>query len=121
MDATTVLLGAGQLILAVAIGYIAWLVRRDSKRSSLVALVTVLNELRERNGKALASVLALMSSEDFKRGDEQLRAGIIDSSNRLRAIEATITEALLHTLHQCDAEWGFAGRLHAAFRSQLGA
>jgi hypothetical protein len=119
MDTTTLLLGAGQLLLAVAIGCIAWMVRRDSKRSSLVALVSVLNELRERNGKSLAAVLNLMSSDDFKRGDSQLRAGIIDCSNRLRAIQATVTEALLHTLHQCDAEWGFAGRLHEAFRSQL--
>ncbi len=119
MNTSTVLLGAGQLALTVAIAYIAYLVRRDSKRSSLVALVKVLSELRERNGRALTAILNMMSSEDFKRGDEPLRAGLIDSTNRLRAIQAAITEALLHTLHQCDTEWGFAGRLHAAFRSQV--
>ncbi len=120
MDATTLLLGAGQLLLAIAIGYIAWVVRRESKRSSLVALVTVLNQLYERNSKSLASVLTLMSSTAFKLGDEQLRAGIIESGDRLRAIQTAITEALLYTLHQCDLEWGFAGRLHEAFRLQLG-
>ncbi|HWW00509.1 MAG TPA: hypothetical protein VNZ64_12490 [Candidatus Acidoferrum sp.] len=119
MDATTLLLAAGQLLLAVAIGYIACVVRREAKRSSLVALVTVLNELYERNRKALATVYTLMSSADFKHGDDQLRAGVIDSGDRLRAIQAAITEALLYTLHQCDSEWGFAGRLHEAFRSQL--
>jgi len=119
MDSTTLLLGAGQLMLAVAVGYIAWVVRRDSRRASLVALVTVLNELRERNNKALAAVLARISSEDFKQCNEQLRAGIIDSGTRLRAVQATIAEAMLHTLHQCDAEWGFAGRLHEAFRSHI--
>jgi hypothetical protein len=84
-----------------------------------VALVSVLNELRERNGKSLASFLSLMSSDDFKRGDEQLRAGLIDTTNRLRAVQATITEALLDTLRKCDSEWGLAGRLHTAFRSQI--
>ena len=120
MDATTLLLAAGQLLLAVAIGYIAWVVRREAKRSSLVALVTVLNQLYERHSKSLAAVHALMSSSDFQRGDEHLRAGIIDSGKHLRAIQAAITEALLYTLHQCDSEWGFTGRLHEAFRSQLG-
>ena len=119
MDTSLLLLGAGQLALTFAIGYIIHLMRRDSKRSSLVALVTVLNELREKNGKALAAFFTLMSSEDFKHGDEQLRAGLIDSANRLRAIEATVTEALLEALRKCDAEWHLAGRLHAAFRSQI--
>jgi len=36
MDATTLLLGAGQVLLAIAIGYIAWTVRRESKRSALL-------------------------------------------------------------------------------------
>lgn len=120
MDATTLLLATGQLLLAITIGYIAWVVRREAKRSSLVALVTVLNELYERNRKSLSAVYTLMTSTDFKEGDEQLRADVIDSGDRLRAIQAAITEALLYTLHQCDSEWGFAGRLHEAFRSQLG-
>jgi hypothetical protein len=119
MSMTTLLLGAGQCVLAVAVGCIAWQGKRESRRSSLVALVTVLNELRERNNESLAAILRLMSSEDFKLGDPQLRAGILDSGNRLRAIHAAVTEALLHTLRECDHEWGFAGRLHAAFRSQL--
>ncbi len=121
MDTSTLLLGAGQLVLTMAVAYIAYVVRRDSKRSSLVALVKVLSELRERNGKALTAILAMMSTEDFKRGGEPLRAGLIDTTDRLRAIQAAITEALLHTLHQCDTEWGFAGRLHEAFRSQADA
>ena len=119
MDSTTLLLGAGQLLLAVAVGYIAWVVRRDSRRASLVALVTVLNELRERNNKALAAVVARISSEDFKQASEQFRAGLLESGTRLRAVQATISEAMLHTLHQCDSEWGFAGRLHDAFRCQI--
>ena len=119
MDTPLLLLGAGQLALTFAMGYIIHLMRRDSKRSSLVALVTVLNELREKNGKALAAFFTLMSSEDFKHGDEQLRAGLIDSASRLRAIQATVTEALLEALRRCDAEWRLAGRLHAAFRSQI--
>ena len=121
METSTLLLGAGQLVLAVAIGYIAWMVRRDSRRASLVALVTVLNELRERNNKALAAVVTQMSSDDFQQRSEQSRAGIIESGTRLRAVQATIAEAMLHTLHQCDTEWGFAGRLHEAFRSQIDA
>lgn len=121
MDTSTLLLGAGQLVLTMAVAYIAYLLRRDSKRSSLVALVKVLSELRERNSKALTAILTMMSSEDFKHGGEPLRAGLIDTTDRLRAIQAAITEALLHTLHQCDTEWGFAGRLHAAFRSQADA
>ena len=48
MDATTLLLATGQLLLAIAIGYIAWVARREAKRSSLVALVTVLHELYDR-------------------------------------------------------------------------
>jgi len=119
MDTSTVILGIGQLVLTVAVAYIAWLVRRDARRSSLVSLVTVLNELRERNNRALAASLSSLSSGDFKQGDEQLRAGVVDSINRLRAIQDAITEAQLHTLHQCDNEWGFAGRLHSALRSQL--
>jgi hypothetical protein len=118
MNSTTVLLAAGQLMLAVAIGYIAWLGRRDARRSSLAALVTVLNELRNRNGAAVSEMLSRMESEDFKRGDDQMRSGLIDSGNRLRAIESEIAEALLCTLRQCDAEWGFAGRLHEAFRAE---
>jgi hypothetical protein len=118
MDTATLLLGAGQLALTIAIGYITYLTRRDAKRSSLVALVTVLNELREKNGKALAASFTLMSSDDFKHGDEQLRTGLIDSTNRLRAIQSTVTEALLDALRKCDNEWGLAGRLHNVFRSQ---
>jgi len=120
MDTATLLLVAGQLALTIAIGYITYLTRRDAKRSSLVALVTVLNELREKNGKALAAFYALMNSDDFKHGDEQLRAGLIDSTNRLRAIQGTVTEALLDALRKCDNEWGLAGRLHTVFRSQAG-
>ena len=118
MDTSTVILGIGQLVLTVTVAYIAWLVRRDARRSSLVSLVTVLNELRERNNKALTASLNSLASGDFK-GDERLRAGVVDSINRLRAIQDAITEAQLHTLHQCDNEWGFAGRLHAALRSQI--
>jgi len=119
MDTSTILLGTGQVVLTLAVGYITYALRRDSRRSSLVALITVLNELREKNGKSLASFLALMASDDFKSGDEQLRAGVIDTINRLRAIQATVTEALLDTLRKCDNEWALAGRLHAAFRSQI--
>jgi hypothetical protein len=119
MDTTTVLLVAGQIVLAGAVGYTTYLLRRDSKRSSLVSLVTLLCDLREKNGRVLADFFTLMASKDFKQGDEQLRAGLIDSTNRLRAIQAATTEALLHALHDCDAEWGLAGRLHAAFRSQI--
>lgn len=119
MDSATLWLAAGQLILALAVGYIAWQVRRDCRRASLVALVSVLNELRERNNKNLAAVLARISSEDFKQCDERLRAGILDDGTRLRAVEATLAEAMLYTLHRCDSEWGFAGRLHEAFRSQI--
>jgi hypothetical protein len=119
MDNTMVFLCLGQLFLTGAVGYTTYLLRRDSKRSSLVSLVTLLSELREKNGRVLADFFTLMSSDDFKQGDEQLRAGLIDSTNRLRAIQAAITEALLQALHDCDAEWGLAGRLHAAFRSQV--
>ncbi len=118
MDSTTVLLGTGQLLLAMAVGYVAWLGRRDARRSSLAALVTVLNELRKRNDAALADLSSRMTSHDFAQSNDELRAGLIDGGNRLRAIEAEITEALLHTLRQCDAEWGFAGRLHEAFRAE---
>lgn len=119
MDITTAFLGAGQLILTGAVGYTTYLLRRDAKRSSLVSLVTLLSDLREKNGRVLADFFTLMSSDDFRQGDERLRAGLIDSTNRLRAIQASITEALLHALHDCDTEWGLAGRLHSAFRSQV--
>jgi hypothetical protein len=118
MDSTTILLGAGQLVLALAIGYVAWLARRDARRSSLAALITVLSELRNRNNSALADLSTRIASEDFKRGDDATRAGILDGTNRLRAIEAEIAEALFLTLRQCDAEWGLAGRLHEAFRAE---
>jgi len=119
MDITTVLLGTGQLLLTCAVGYTTYLFRRDSNRSSLVSLVTLLSDLREKNGRVLADFFTLMSSDDFRQGDQQLRAGLIDSTQRLRAIQAATTEALLHALHDCDEEWGLAGRLHAAFRSQV--
>jgi hypothetical protein len=121
MDTATLFLGAGQLVLTLAVGYLTYLLRREFKRSSLADLVSLLTELRDKNTKALATFFTLMSSEDFKNGDAELRAGLIDSSNRLRAIQAATTEALLHIVHQCDAEWGLAGRLHASFRSHLDA
>jgi len=78
----------------------------------------VLSELRERNNLALSELSNRVTSDNFKRGDDVSRAGLIDSGNRLRAIEAEITEAMLHMLRKCDAEWGFAGRLHEAFRAE---
>jgi hypothetical protein len=114
-----VILGAGQLFLTIAVAYIAWLSRRDARRSSLVSLITVLSELRERNSRGLAVILNLMSTEEFKQGDENVRAGVIDSLERVRAVHEALNEALLHTIHECDAEWGFAGRLHAASKSHL--
>ena len=119
MDTTTLLLGTGQLVLTIAVAYITYLLRRDSRRSSLVSLVTLLSDLREKNARVLADFFKLMASDDFKAGDEELRAGLIDSTNRMRAIQAAVTEALLHALRDCDAEWKLAGRLHAAFRSQV--
>jgi len=119
MDTTTLLLGTGQLVLTIAVGYFTYLLRRDSRRSSLVSLVTLLSDLREKNARVLADFFKLMCSDDFKQGDQELRAGLIDSTNRMRAIQAAVTEALLHALHDCDAEWKLAGRLHAAFRSQV--
>ena len=65
MNTTILFLGAGQVILTLAVGYIAYLVRRDSKRSSLVTLVTLLSQLREKNSEALTTSYSLMSSEDF--------------------------------------------------------
>jgi hypothetical protein len=118
MDSTTVLLGAGQLILAMAVGYVAWLARRDARRSSLSALITLLSDLRNRNDFAIADLSNQMASDDFRRSSAEIRAGMIDSDHRLHAIEAEITEAMLHTLRQCDKEWGFAGRLHEAFRAE---
>jgi hypothetical protein len=119
MEASTLLLASGQLVLTLAVGYMTYVMRREFKRSSLADLVNLLSELRDRNGKALATFFTLMSSEDFKKGDDELRAGLIDSVNRLRAIQAATTEALLHIVHECDTEWGLAGRLHGAFRSQI--
>jgi hypothetical protein len=119
MDTPTLFLGTGQLVLTLAVGYMTYVIRRDSKRSSLADLVTLLSDLREKNSKALTTSLTLMSSDEFRQGDEQLRDGLIDSTNRLRAVQAAITEALLHTVHECDTEWGLRGRLHAAFRSQV--
>jgi hypothetical protein len=119
MDAATLLLGTGQLALGMVLCYLLYLLRRDARRSSLVALVGVLNELREKNSKRLAAVFALMSSEAFQRSDEQVRSALIDSTNRLRAIQDAITEALLQTVRQCDSEWRLADRLHAAVRSQI--
>jgi hypothetical protein len=119
MDAATLLLGAGQLALGGALCCLLYLLRRDSRRSSLVAIIAVLNDLREKNTKALATLFALMTSQAYQRSDEQVRASLIDSANRLRAIQDAITEALLQTLRQCDSEWRLAGRLHAAVRSQI--
>ena len=68
MNTSTLLLGAGQLALTLAVAYIAYLVRRDSKRSSLVALVKVLSELRERNGKALTAILRYDVLGGFQAG-----------------------------------------------------
>ena len=119
METTTVLLGSGQLVLTLAVVYTMYLLRRGARRSSLVALVELLNDLREKNGRVLAEFFALMASEDFKKGDAELRSGLIDSTNRLRAIQAAITEALLQALRECHREWSLAGRLHAAFRSQV--
>ncbi len=120
MDTTTLLLGAGQLVLALAIGYIAWQVRHDSRRASLVSLMTVLNQLREGNSQSLREAFAAMSTPEFKEGDERYRAAMIDACERLRAVQAAINEGLVHTLQKCDAEWGFGDRLHAAFRAQIG-
>ena len=119
MDTTTILLGAGQLVLAAAIGYIAWQVRRDSRRASLVSLVTVLNQLREGNGRSLSAIFELMASPDFKEGSSEYRAGVIDTCERMRAIQAAVNEGLVHTLQKCDEEWGFGDRLHSAFRAQI--
>jgi hypothetical protein len=119
MDAATLFLGAGQLALGGILCYLLYLLRRDARRSSLVAIVAVLNDLREKNAKALMAVFALTSSQDYQRSDEPARAALIDSTNRLRAIQDSVTEALLQTIRQCDAEWRLAGRLHAAVRAQL--
>ena len=119
MDAATLLLGAGQLALGGILCYLLFLLRRDARRSSLVAIVAVLNDLREKNAKALIAVFALMSSQDYQRSDEPVRAALIDSTNRLRAIQDALTEALLQILRQCDTEWGLAGRLHGAVRAQI--
>ncbi len=119
METSTILLGTGQLALTLAVGYIAHLLQRDSKRSSLVALVTLLNNMLDKNGKSLAAMFSLMSSNDFKTGDQMLRSGLIDATNRLQAIHTAVTEALLQTLHECDSEWGLAGRLHGAVRAQV--
>ena len=119
MDAATLFLGAGQLALGGVLCYVLFLLRRDARRSSLVAIITVLNDLREKNTKALNAVFALMSSQDYQRSDELARAALLDSTYRLRAIQDAITEALLQTLRQCDSEWRLAGRLHAAVRAQL--
>jgi hypothetical protein len=119
MHADMLLLGTGQLALAVGVCYLLYLLRRDARRSSLVNLLTVLNDLREKNAKALAAVFALTSSEAFKSSDDQVRDNLLDSTNRLRAIQDAVTEALLQTLRQCDSEWRLAGRLHSAIRSQL--
>ena len=118
MNTTTVLLLAGQFVLTFIVGYLVLLMRRDSRRSSLMALVGLLSELREKNSQALSAFFELIASEDFKRGDRQVRADLIDVTNHLRAIQAAITEALLQIVRQCDSEWGLAGQLHAAFRSQ---
>ena len=58
MDAATLFLGAGQLVLAVVLCNLLYLVRRDARRSSLASLLNVLNELREKNAKALQTVFA---------------------------------------------------------------
>lgn len=119
MDSAWLFLGSGQLVLALALAYFLHLFRRDARRAALVALVAILNELRDRNIKALLAALALMASEDFQRSDGEVRAGLVDCLNRLRAIHAALTEALLQSLHDCDTEWHLAGRLHGALRSQL--
>ena len=107
------------MLLALAIGYIAWQVRHDSRRASLVSLMSVLNQLREGNSHSLTEMFAVMSSPAFKQADAEYRRGVIDACERLRAIQAAINEGLIHTLQKCDQEWGFGDRLHAAFRAQI--
>jgi len=119
MHAATLLIGAAQMALLGVVCYLLFLLHRDSRRASLVALITVLNDLREKNAHALTAVLTLMASDSFRLSDEAVRAGLLDSAKRLRAIQDAITEALLQTLRQCDADWKLSGRLHAALRSQL--
>ena len=118
MDAT-LLLGAGQLALGGVLCYLLYLLRRDARRSSLVRIIGVLNEIREKNTKGLSVVLALMATEAFQRSDEPVRAALIDSTNRLRAVQDAITEALLQTVRQCDSEWRLDGRLHEVIRFQI--
>ncbi|HWX20127.1 MAG TPA: hypothetical protein VN578_09510 [Candidatus Binatia bacterium] len=119
MDAATLLFGAGQLALVGVLCSLLYHLRRDTLRSSLAALLTVLIDLREKNTKALQTVFGLIASDAFQRWDEQVRSGLLDSARRLRAIQDATTEALLQTLRQCDSEWRLAGRLHSALRSQL--
>ena len=121
MDDATLLLGAGQLVLAVVLCNLLYLVRRDARRASLASLLNVLNELREKNAKALQTVFALISSDGFRDWDERARTGLLDGAQRLRAIQDATTEALLLTLRQCDSEWRLAGRLHSALRAQFDA
>ncbi len=107
MDNLDIATRIAQIVIAAAVGYIAWLARRDARRNSIAGLLKLVTDQRKEASKQLADrmVTVLSPESDFWSRPARYREIILDQLDSIVDAKRGLDLAEASLLKQADDAW----------------
>ena len=117
MDLTK-LVAVFQALIAVMVGYVVYLSRRDSKRSTQIAILSWLENHRKQNAESIVTLLKMLKSEEYSC-DEKAQALAEKDLSKARHRLRLLDRVSLRIIEQTDRELDLTGDLIDIFKKDL--
>jgi hypothetical protein len=102
-----------QIVVAVVVGYVAWLARRDAKRNSISGLLKLVADQRNEYSKDYGGVLAevMLANSGFASKPEEYKRFTFNRLKDLHSAKRGLDIAYEKLLVEADAAWGLGQSL----------
>jgi hypothetical protein len=102
-----------QIVVAVVVGYIAWLARRDAKRNSVAGLLKIVGDQRKEYVDKYAGHLTEVLSQNsgFASKPTQYKKIILDQLEQLYSAKRGLDLAYQKLLSEADTAWNLGQSL----------
>ena len=107
-----------QALIAVLVGYVVYLSRRDSKRSTQIAILSWLENHRKHNADSIVTLLKMLNSEKVshdKKAREVAERDLSQARHRLKLLD----HVSFQIIEQTDKELDLKGELIEIFKKEL--
>jgi hypothetical protein len=105
------LLTGAQVLIAIIVGYVALLARRDAKRNSVAGLLKHVSDLRDKMSEDYANRLVQVLSPNLAQEPEEIKRILLDQLDDIYHEKRGLDIAYGKLVTEADAAWGLGKAL----------